>query len=305
MKYRVKHVMEYGSLRAITLLLNLLPYRCALFVGWLIAGLAHWAFRFRTAEVRARIRSAFGSRYTRGQVNRIAWISWRNTVFNMIEMLRIARSTKAWTEKVFDASAYIEQLTNHCSTGRGAIIAAPHTGNWEMGGVACFRGGVPVFNIAAEQRNPLVNAYFNRLRSKPGIDSIARGSGDMRSVVRKLKQGGVLCILPDSRMREEELLLPFLNGEANLGRGMALFARMLDIPIFAVTPRRIGWARHELVPLGAILPDKSLDKDVDITRMTRIVVELLDAAIQKDPCQWFWYNKRWVLDPVEEKATQE
>ena len=35
--------------------------------------------------------------------------------------------------------------------------------------------------------------------------------------------------------------------------------------------------------------------------LTREVMALLDDTIKKTPEQWFWYNKRWLLQPVKKR----
>ena len=42
----------------------------------------------------------------------------------------------------------------------------------------------------------------------------------------------------------------------------------------------------------------ALDRDADILRMTQQVMDLVEEAIRADPGQWFWYNRRWILEPV-------
>ena len=32
--------------------------------------------------------------------------------------------------------------------------------------------------------------------------------------------------------------------------------------------------------------------------MTAGVLKIMDQAIREHPEQWFWFNKRWVLDPI-------
>jgi len=32
--------------------------------------------------------------------------------------------------------------------------------------------------------------------------------------------------------------------------------------------------------------------------MTQAIFDIIEAAIRTDPSQWFWYNKRWILDPL-------
>lgn len=296
--YRFKHISEYLALRTIAALVNVLPYRAALFVGWLNAWTAFYLCRFRVKEAKSRIRSVFKDRFSEHEINRIAWQSWRNIVFSAIELIRLKKMTLNWIESVSDCRPVINILTKHFQTGRGAIIACPHMGSWEVAGVTCHLYGIPVFNIAARQKNPLTNDYLDKLRRSPGIETIARGSGAMKEVMQKLKAGKMLAILPDVRMPVEGIRVPFLGGEANVGKGMAMFARHVDIPVFPCIVTRHGWGRHKIKIFDPIWPDNSLDKNEDIRRITETVMSIFDDAVQGDPGQWFWFNKRWILDPL-------
>ena len=298
MKYRPKHIVEYGAVKALALLLNALPYRAALLVGWCVAWLGFHVVRFRVAMAESRIRSVFGDRFSARQVRRIAWLSWRNIVFNGVEMIRVAKMTGEWVKRVTDCGAAMRVLQAHGQTGRGAVIAVPHMGNWDMAAVTCHFHGLSMFSVAAQQKNPLTNAYLNRLRGSFGNAILARGSGVMREVLRKLRAGQFLAILPDVRMTSEGVRVPFLGGEANLGTGMALFARHAGVPIFPGIVRRESWARQTMRLYPPIQPDKSLDKDDDVRRMTRCVMQIIEEEIRQDPSQWFWFNKRWILDPL-------
>lgn len=289
---------EYAALRVAAGLLNRLPYRCALTVGWLIAALAFCLARGPVQEAQRRMATAFGDRFTPRRRRRMAWISLRNTVFNFVELLRLPRLDRQWYERHVDCGEYAAAVKTCTDTGRGAIIACPHMGNWELAGAACRFRGVPIFNVAARQRNPLVNGYFNRIRSSPGIVTVERGTGSMRSVLRMIRNGKALAILPDSRMKAPDILLPFLGGQANLGTGMAAFARHADAPVFPGIVTREGWRRHRVRLCRPLYPDPSLPKFQDIHRMMMQVVKICSEAVCEQPEQWFWYNKRWVLEPL-------
>jgi KDO2-lipid IV(A) lauroyltransferase len=94
------------------------------------------------------------------------------------------------------------------------------------------------------------------------------------------------------------LRVPFLGGEANVGPGMAQFARHANVPIYTVILTRQGWTRHFATLHPPIFPDPKADPDQDLTRMTAEVFRIVESAIRADPGQWFWYNRRWILDPV-------
>jgi KDO2-lipid IV(A) lauroyltransferase len=305
MSYRAKHICEYVALRIVVGVLSLLPYRCALAVGWMIAALVFCVGRKSVHEACRRMQVAFGDRFTPAQRRHMAWISLRNLVFNFVEVLRIPHLTPRWFGRHFDCEEFMDAVRRCTDTGRGAIVACPHMGNWELAGIACHVCGIPIFNIAARQRNPLVNRYFNTIRSSPGVATVERGSGSMRSVLRKIKAGQALAILPDSRMRRPDIALPFLGHEANLGTGTAAFANHANVPIFLGIVTRTGWCRHHIRLRETIHPDTSLPRREDVRRMMVRAVKLCDEAIQSQPEQWFWFNKRWVLDPPEEENEEE
>jgi Kdo2-lipid IVA lauroyltransferase/acyltransferase len=305
MKHRPKHLLEYAALRALAPLIRILPYRGALLLGWLAARVVFAVFRYRVSEAQTRIGRVFGSRFSPPEIRRIAWQSWRNFVFNAVELLRVSKMTRAWICGVFDGRDAIRGVKAHLESGRGGIIASPHMGNWETAAVYCLWNGIPIFHIAAAQKNPLTNQYLDHLRALPGIESISRGAGTLKRVIRRLKQGHVLAILPDVRMPAEGVMVPFLGGEANVARGMALFARQTNVPIFTFIITRRGWARQKIELQPIIWPDLSLDKEQDIARMTSTVMKSVDKAIHEDPGQWFWFNKRWILDPVEPPEDEE
>jgi len=299
MKYRSKHILEYALLRVLTALLRILPYRAALFIGWLNAWFAFHVVRFRVDEAKRRIRTVLGENVSDKDTTRIAWQSWKNIIFSSVEMMRMDLMTRKWIESVLDAEELFATLKNQTDTGHGAISAVAHMGSWELAGVYGHLIGIPVFTFVAQQNNPLVNAYLNRLRQRPGIEVISRGTHAVRDILRHLKNGYLLAILPDVRMRQGGMMVPFLGGEANVGEGMAMFARHCNVPIFPSIITRQGWTHHKGKVGPTIWPDSSLDKEADILRMTREVLCFIDEEVRRDPGQWFWFNKRWILDPVE------
>jgi KDO2-lipid IV(A) lauroyltransferase len=297
MRYRFKHVAEYAALRIAACVLNALPYRLALGAAWPLAWLAFHVARFRVPQARSRIRQVFGDRLGPGGEDRLAWLAWRGVVFTAVEALRLPRVTRRWTSAVSDHGEFIRVLSAHAATGRGAVIACPHAGSWELAAVTCCLAGMPIFTVAARQKNPLADAYLNRLRASPGIVSIARGSGAMKEALRRLRDGGMLAILPDVRAASGGLPIPFLGGAASIGRGMASFASHAGVPIFPCVVFREGWSRHRIAIHDPVLPDPNADREEDLRRMTVAVFRVFDDAIRQRPEQWFWFNKRWVLDP--------
>lgn len=300
MSKRAKYLIEYGAIRAFGALLNAIPYRAALFLGWFLAGIAHHLLRIRANEARRRIRSVFGEQLTEREVRRIAWRSFRNFVFNIIDIARSTRLTRARMDAIsaVDFDSVARPIHAHTAAGRGAVIACPHMGAWDLAGVAAHLHGIPIFSIAGRQRNPYADAYLNRVRVEAGVPVVTRGSSLIRTVVRELKAGKALAILPDVRMPTEGLSLSFLGQTANIGTGMGLFAAMANVPVFPCLVRRVGWSRHHFAVHPPLWPDPGGDRHAEARRLTIAVLAIVEEAIRAEPEQWFWYNRRWIFDPI-------
>ena len=298
MKYRPKHIVEYVALRGFQVLVNILPYRIALSIGAGVSWIAFNLVRWRVEKAKNRIREVLGNDLPASEVRRIASLSLRYMFFNAVDVLR----TPHWTKKEFTKRSNFQQaadtLLKQVADGRGAISTLPHMGSWELGGVAATTFEAPMFIIYGEQRNPLFNKLMTKLRTGTGTEGISREDKSLlKKVVRNLRSGKILAMTNDLRSKTEGLPIQFLGKEANLVAGMALFARQAKVPIVPMIAYREGWAQHRCIVFDPIEPDVTLGKREDWILMTQLTMSIYEAEIRKRPEQYFWYNKRWVLDP--------
>jgi KDO2-lipid IV(A) lauroyltransferase len=304
MKHRPKHLIEYILLRGLLGIVNILPLRAALAVGWLIGAFFFYVMRYRSVEAQRRLQEVFGDRFSAKKRKHIAWISFRNICFNAIEVARFGKLTP---EKIQRMPLYeqMEQVQKLHRENGPLVFTTAHMGNWDLAGVAAKLDGLPIFSIARRQKNPLTDALLNQMRNATGMEVVLNDSRILQNVVKKLKAGEVLAILPDVRSRESDLKIKFLNGTASLGAGTAIFAQMAKCPILPVAVIRKGWTRHEAKVFDPIRPDPTANKTVDRARIMQEVITVFDGLIREHPEQYFWFNKRWVLDPVRSTAANE
>ena len=296
MKVRLKYRMEYAALKALSRVVCVVPYRVALALAAILAWIAFHGVRFRVKEAVRRIQRVMGDQVTPREARTMAWISLRNLFFNVVEILRFPRMTESWVDTHVDTSG-VEFIRERWDGSNGAILAVPHSGNWDLAGVGANIKGLPIFFMARRQKNPLTDDFLNQMRAVTGVETILTDSGALRKVVRNLKQGKVFALLPDVRARESGIPVRFLGGEAMLATGMEAFARHAHVPIFPAYAVREGWSRHRWIVHEPVYSDPSLDRDTDQRRIMQEVMTIFDRAIRERPEQYFWYNKRWILDP--------
>ena len=287
--------MEYVLLRTFCALVNALPYRAAMAAARGLGSLMFHVFGFKRRRTLERIRSVF-PRISKREAGRNAVKSLQNVFETGAEMMRAPALDKKWMDRyVKDGQMYKDRLQAYVDEGRGVVVMVPHSGNWYMAAWSMAKYGLKLFAIAARQRNPKLNDWMTRQYGD--IEVLDRD--DRETLVRikeRLESGRVFAILPDLRVRKPDVSVDFFRGKANVSHAGAMFAVRCGCPIVVAQMRREG-GRHVFNHIATLRPNPAADKRDEATRLTRETMALLDAEIRKHPEDWFWYNKRWILEP--------
>lgn len=288
--------LEYFLLRFFCALVNVIPYALAMALARGFGWIGFHVVRFKRARTLERIRSVFPEKSPR-ECRVIAVRSLQNVLQTGVEMMRAPKLDRAWMDRyVKDGSHYKGLLQEFVDEGKGVVIMVPHSGNWYMAAWAMAKYGLPLFAIAARQRNPKLNAWMNRQYGD--IEVLDRDNrSTLIQIHQRLRDGRAFAILPDLRVRNPDVEVDFLGGRANVSHAGAAFAVNSGCPIvLAVMTRENG--RHVFHYLKALRPDPAADKKEETRRLTREALKLLSDEIVKHPGDWYWYNKRWILEPV-------
>ena len=290
---------EYFTLRLVCALVNAIPYPLAMAAARGLGWTAFHVFRFKRRRTLDRIRGVFPEKSVR-EAKSIAVRSLQNVLQTGVEMMRAPQLDRAWMDRhVKDGQHYKDRLQAYVDEGKGVVIMVPHSGNWYMAAWSMAKYGLKLFAIAARQRNPKLDAWMNRQYGD--IEVLDRDCRDTLGRIReKLAAGRAFAILSDLRVRKKDVEVDFFGGKANVSRSAATFAVKCGCPIVvAVMTRRNG--RHVFNHLATLRPDPAaVDKKEEARRLTREALKLLSDEVMKNPGDWFWYNKRWILEPPTE-----
>lgn len=288
---------EYGALRFFCALVNAIPYPLAMAAARGLASLAFDVFGFNRKRTIDRISTAFPEKTPR-EVRAIARRSLANVLQSAVEMIRAPRLDKKWMDRhVLDGQLYKDRLQELVDEGNGVVIMVPHSGNWYMAAWSMAKYGLPLFALAAPQRNPKIDAWMKRQYGD--IEVLDRSEKSTLSRIKdKLKSGRAFAILPDLRVPTPDVKVDFLGGKANVSHAGAMFAVRCGSPIVVAAMHREK-GRHVFNHLATLRPDASApDPKAEAIRLTQEAMALIDAEVRSRPGEWYWYNKRWILQPV-------
>ena len=175
--------------------------------------------------------------------------------------------------------------------GRGVLVLTGHFGCWELlgGYLAKVLGGLTV--VTGTIHNPPVDRMVNRWRSASGLTTVPR-EGDLRPLLRCLRDGGVAAILLDQNTRVENVTLPFCGHPAPTPVGFARLAIKLGSPILPVVIARRGDG-HEVRHLPPLEP-RDYEGDGSVEALLGACNDSLEKALRRNPAEWVWFHRRWL-----------
>lgn len=172
--------------------------------------------------------------------------------------------------------------------GRGVILAAPHLGAWELLNLWLARH-CRMAVLYRPPRQPWVEAVLNRGRSRAGALPVPADAKGVRQLLRHLREGGVVGILPDQQpKRGEGEFAPFFGLQAFTMTLLPRLAAREAVPVvFAWAERLPRGAGYALVFRPAVPPV------ADVAALNANV----EACARALPAQYQWTYKRFSMRP--------
>ncbi|MGI9004238.1 MAG: phosphatidylinositol mannoside acyltransferase [Pseudonocardia sp.] len=188
--------------------------------------------------------------------------------------------------------------------GRGVVIALPHSGNWDVGGVWLVeelrrRGREPAFTTVVQRLRPeSLYRRFVAYREALGFEVVAvedNAAGSHRALTRRLLAGGVVCLVADRDLTAAGVEVRFLGERALFPAGPARLAALTGSLLLPVCPRFTsdGWS----MPLAGPVP---VAGRAGVTAATQALADTFGLMIAESPADWHALQPIWTADRVPE-----
>jgi len=298
---RLRDWLEYGVLRAVAGLLNVLPHGLALRLAAAAAALAIRLDRRRRRVGLTNLAIAFPEK-TEDERLAILIASYRNLGRMVAECARLSKLDPTNVHDVvrLEDEALWWQLPRALEEG-GLLVLTGHFGNWELFAYAHGLLGYPVHLVAQTIKNPLIDRYFTRMRERGGTRMLRKHRA-ARAVLRTLDERGLMVLpLDQNASRRTGVFVDFFGRPASTNSGFARIAARADVPVYPAFLVREGEsARHRIVILPRVPFASMADRESAAREFTQRCTAILEDMIRRHPDHWLWTHKRWRTRPVGE-----
>lgn len=193
-----------------------------------------------------------------------------------------------------------ENLDKAYSFGKGVIIAAAHSGNWELIGPTLAIYGYPVVGVAQRQTNAAMDRLINEIRTSTGMH-ITYKTG-VREMLAYLSEGKAVGLIMDQDAKEQGVFTDFFGRPAATPQGPAALGRMKGAAIVPTFMTASADGGHTLILHPPLMAEKTDDRDRDFLVTTQKLNAILEDHVRTHPHEWFWLHNRWKTRPPAEKA---
>ncbi|MGV0627364.1 phosphatidylinositol mannoside acyltransferase [Mycolicibacter minnesotensis] len=207
----------------------------------------------------------------------------------------------ALAERLHDSVRGKENVTAALAAGRGAVLALPHSGNWDMAGVwlAQTHGG---FTTVAERLQPeSLYRRFLAFRESLGFEVLPLSGGarpPFDVLAERLNDNGLVCLMADRDMTRNGVAVEFFGETTRMPAGPAKLAIETGA---ALLPAHCwfegdGWAVRIHPPLDC--------SSADVGAVTQKLADTFTEGIAAYPQDWHVMQPQWVADLPESRRAR-
>ena len=185
---------------------------------------------------------------------------------------------------------------------RGAILALPHLGNWDLAGAFLAARGYRLMVAAEPVEPPELFDWFVETRRRLGMDVVGLGPDAAANLLRALDEGAVVCLVCDRDLTGDGVEVDFFGAPARFPRGPALLALRASVPLLPAAARFLPDGRQR-VSIGApLVVERQGRLRDDIERVTQGLVRQFEEQIAAVPDQWLVMQPVWSDDVAPAQA---
>ncbi len=285
--------LEYGLIRFVGFLINLLPFSTALNLAKPIGAFLFHVLKRQRNRALDNLRQAFKNEKTESEIIEIAKGSFVFLVEFGVEWLRIPILCKS-PDQYFSVRN-VKLVHDAFKEKKGVIFLVSHSSNQEL--MAVITGYLitqpvneTVYAVARPIKNHILYDFIVRVRGIFGTKIIDK-QGAVRETLKRLKQNAIVAILIDQRVAEGQTT-QFFGRSAITTSLPAMAAVRYGSPVFYVSLARTPDLKFvfDIKPVPVRITGNQ-SNDVEVA--TQEFNDLLESEIRKAPSHWLWMHNRW------------
>jgi phosphatidylinositol dimannoside acyltransferase len=248
-------------------------------------------------RLEANLRRVVGPDYPEPELRALSRENLRSYLRYWVEAFRLPVMSRERILSGMRMSGY-DRLVATVESGRGAIVALPHMGNYDHAGAWLVLSGLPFTTVAERLRPESLFDRFLEYRQRLGMEVLPlTGSANrtFATLAARLRAPGVVCLVADRDLTARGVEVEFFGEPARMVAGPAALALQTGA---ALMPATLWYEDEQLiVVIGEAIPEPAEgDRQEKIVAMTQAMAAAFEEGIAAHPADWHMLQRLWTED---------
>jgi KDO2-lipid IV(A) lauroyltransferase len=183
-------------------------------------------------------------------------------------------------------------LIDAVQTGKGVVVALPHSGNWDHAGAYFCSIGLPLVTVAERLKPEALFQKFLAYRSSMGFEVLSLDSRSFVTLLKRAREKRLIALVADRDLSRSGVDVEFFGHPSRMPAGPALLAIKTGIPLVVahVSYKPIGI--HIDFTEVQIPTEGSESEKISVT--VQACADLFAKGIAQHPEDWHMLQRIWI-----------
>ncbi len=190
-------------------------------------------------------------------------------------------------------------LIDAVQTGKGVVVALPHSGNWDHAGAYFCSIGIPLVTVAERLKPEALFQKFLAYRSSMGFEVLSLDSRSFVTLLKRAREKRLIALVADRDLSRSGVDVEFFGHPSRMPAGPALLAIKTGIPLVV--------AHVSYKPIGihidfteVQIPAKGSESE-KISATVQACADLFAKGIAQHPEDWHMLQRIWIDGDFKER----
>ncbi len=190
-------------------------------------------------------------------------------------------------------------LIDAVRTGKGVVVALPHSGNWDHAGAYFCSIGLPLVTVAERLKPEALFQKFLEYRTSMGFEVLSLDSRSFVTLMKRAREKRLIALVADRDLSRSGVDVEFFGHPSRMPAGPALLAIKTEIPLVV--------AHVSYMPIGihidfteVQIPTEGSESE-KISATVQACADLFSKGIAQHPEDWHMLQRIWIDGDFEER----
>jgi KDO2-lipid IV(A) lauroyltransferase len=190
-------------------------------------------------------------------------------------------------------------LIDAVKSGRGVVVALPHSGNWDHAGAYFCSIGIPLVTVAERLKPEALFKKFLQYRNSMGFEVLSLDSRSFVTLLKRAREKRLIALVADRDLSRSGVDVNFFGYPSRMPAGPALLAVKTGIPLVVAHVSYSEAGIH--IDFSEVQVPTEGDESERVSKIVQSCADLFAKGIAQHPEDWHMLQRIWIDGDFKER----